>query len=104
MELNQLFKRPEPIRVIGLLPVIVNNRLAMTEPILESLRRLSQQRDVPLLPSIRTDTAVVKAAKDRVFLADYDLKSKALEDYRAVADLLLEDFKASSQLTRANAS
>lgn len=104
MELNQLFKRPEPIRVIGLLPVMVNQRLAMTEPILESLRRLSHQREVPLLPSIRTDTSVVKAAKDRVFLADYDLKAKALEDYRAVADMLLDNFQAASQLARANAS
>lgn len=104
MELNQLFKRPEPIRVIGLLPVIVNNRLAMTEPILESLRRLSQQREVPLLPSIRTDTAVVKAAKDRVFLADYDVKSKALEDYRAVADILLANFEVSGQPAMASAS
>jgi chromosome partitioning protein len=103
MELNQLFKRPEPIRVIGLLPVIVNNRLAMTEPIMESLRRLSQQRDVPLLPAIRTDTAVVKAAKDRVFLADYDTKSKALEDYQSVADLLITRFQESGELARASA-
>lgn len=103
MELNQLFKRPEPIRVIGLLPVMVNQRLAMTEPILESLRRLSQQKGVPLLPSVRTDTAVVKATKDRVFLAEYDAKSKALEDYKMVADQLLADFN-SSHRTLASAS
>jgi len=104
MELNQLFKRPEPIAVAGLLPVMVNNRLAMTQPILESLRRLSQQRNVPLLPSIRTDTAVVKAAKDRVFLQGYDPKSKALEDYNGVAELLIESFEESTEPKRATAS
>jgi chromosome partitioning protein len=90
MELNQLFKRPEDIQVVGLLPVMVNQRLAMTEPIMESLRRLSAQRDVPLLPAVRTDTAVVKASKERKFLPDYDPKCKAWEDYRLVADQLLE--------------
>jgi cellulose biosynthesis protein BcsQ len=90
MELNQLFKRPEDIRVVGLLPVMVNQRLAMTEPIMESLRRLSAQRDVPLLPAVRTDTTVVKASKDRKFLPEYDPKCKAWEDNKVVADRLIE--------------
>lgn len=89
MELNQLFKRPRDIRVVGLLPVMVNQRLAMTEPIMESLRRLSAQRGVPLLPAVRTDTTVVKASKDRTFLPEYDPKCKAWEDYKLVADQLL---------------
>lgn len=103
MELNQLFKRPDPIRVIGLLPVMVNQRMAMTGPMLESLRRLSQQKDVPLLPVVRTDTSVVKAMKDRVFLPDYDPKSKAWEDYRAVADHLLASFDVPAGLPIATA-
>lgn len=90
MELNQLFKRPEDIRVVGLLPVMVNQRLAMTEPIMESLRRLSAQRNVPLLPAVRTDTTVVKASKDRKFLPEYDPKCKAWEDYKLVADQVIE--------------
>jgi chromosome partitioning protein len=99
MELNQLFKRPEDIRVVGLLPVMVNQRLAMTEPIMESLRRLSAQRNVPLLPAVRTDTTVVKAAKERKFLSDYDQKCKAWEDYKLVADRLIQvlNFKHESR-------
>ena len=92
MELNQLFKRSEPIQVVGFLPVMVNQRLAMTEPILDSLRRLSQQKEVPLLPSVRTDQSVVKATKDRVFLPEYDPKSKAWEDYKIVGERLLATF------------
>lgn len=93
MELNQLFKRPHDIRVVGLLPVMVNQRLAMTEPIMESLRRLSAQRNVPLLPTVRTDTTVVKASKERKFLPEVDSKCKAWEDYKAVADAVLEILK-----------
>jgi len=44
---------------------------------------------VPLLPTIRTDTAVVKAARSKMFLADFDPKSKALEDYEKAAEILL---------------
>jgi chromosome partitioning protein len=101
MELNQLFKRPEDIRVVGLLPVMVNQRLAMTEPIMESLRRLSAQRNVPLLPAVRTDTTVVKASKDRKFLPEYDPKCKAWEDYRVVADRLLEFLSSEHQTANA---
>jgi chromosome partitioning protein len=50
---------------------------------------MSQELKVPLLPPIRTDTAVVKAARSKMFLADFDPKSKALEDYEKAADILL---------------
>jgi len=44
---------------------------------------------VPVLPVIRTDSAVPKAARVRKFLADFDPNSKALADYNEVASLLL---------------
>ena len=61
---------------------MVNQRVAMTEPIMESLRRLSTQRNVPLLPTVRTDTTVVKASRERMFLPEVDSKCKAWEDYK----------------------
>ena len=77
-ELNRLFKREPGISSIGILPVMVNNRLQMTQTVINALTDMSQELKVPLLPPIRTDTAVVKAARSKMFLADFDPKSKAL--------------------------
>jgi len=88
-ELNRLFKRQVGIASIGLLPVMVNNRLQMTQTVLTALQEMSAELRVPLLPNIRTDTAVVKAARARQFVQDYDPKSKALEDYEIAANMLL---------------
>jgi tetrahydromethanopterin S-methyltransferase subunit B len=54
---------------------------------------MSAELKVPLLPAIRTDTAVVKAARSKMFLADFDPKSKALEDYEKAADILLKSLQ-----------
>ncbi|MBM3813749.1 MAG: ParA family protein [Acidimicrobiia bacterium] len=88
-ELNRLFGRQPGIVSVGILPVMVNNRLQMTQTVMNALEEMSAELHVPLLPLIRTDTAVVKAARSRMFLADYDPKSKALEDYEAAAEKLL---------------
>ncbi len=92
-ELNRLFKRQPGIQSVGLLPVMVNNRMQMTQTVMTALEDMSSELGVPLLPMIRTDTAVVKAARSREFLADFDPKSKALEDYEAAANKLLEMLK-----------
>jgi len=91
-ELNRLFKRQIGITSIGILPVMVNNRLQMTQTVLNALEEMSAELRVPLMPLIRTDTSVVKAARSRQFLQDYDPKSKALEDYEGAADALLNLF------------
>lgn len=96
-ELNRLFKRQSGISSVGMLPVMVNNRLQMTGTVMAALQEMSQELRVPLLPNIRTDTAVVKAARSRQFLQDYDPKSKALEDYEVAADALLLSFGARSK-------
>jgi chromosome partitioning protein len=88
--LNSLFKRKPDISVIGLLPVMVDRRLQMTDIVINTLEELSQRDNVPLLPMIRTDTAVVKAGRHRKFLADFDPKSKALEDYAKATDKVVE--------------
>lgn len=89
--INRMFKVEPPIRAIGLLPVIVDRRLQMTDLVLESLEGLSARTSTPVLHAVRTDTAVVKCGRKKEFLADFDPKSKALEDYNKVADQLLSD-------------
>jgi cellulose biosynthesis protein BcsQ len=97
--LNQLLKAN--IRTIGLLPVMVDRRLAMTTTVLEGLEGLSKGMSIPLLHSIRTDQSVTKAARAGQFLIDFDPKCKATEDYRQVAneleDLLKEDIDATTK-------
>jgi chromosome partitioning protein len=77
--LSPLFRTD--IRVIGVLPVMVDRRLQITETVLESLKDICARNQVPLLHAIRTDATVTKAARQKQFLNDYEPKSKALEDY-----------------------
>jgi chromosome partitioning protein len=87
--LNRFFKKGLNVRTIGLLPVMVDRRLALTAMVLDSLRQLSADTGVPVLPVIRTDSAVPKAARVKRFLADFDPNSKALVDYTEAASLLI---------------
>ena len=89
--LNQLLK--VNIQTVGLLPVMVDRRLAMTSTVLEGLEGLSKGTKIPLLPGIRTDQSVTKAARAGRFLFDFDPKCKAAEDYNAVADELAKLLK-----------
>lgn len=73
------------IRVIGVLPVMVDRRLAISETVLQGVESLCKSMSVPMISSIRTDANVTKAARMGQFLVDYDAKSKAMEDYRVVA-------------------
>ena len=75
----------EPIRAIAMLPVMVDRRFSLTEYILKALEEMSEQYRVPLLHPIRTDGTVPRAERARQFLADFDPKCKALEDYTIVA-------------------
>jgi chromosome partitioning protein len=91
--LNQLLKIN--IRTLAILPIMVHRRMVMTELVLRGLEDLSAQQAIPLLPPIRTDTCVPKAARSQQFLADYDENSKAYQDYleacRVLAPLLNGD-------------
>lgn len=84
--LNQLLKAN--IRTVGLLPVMVDRRLAMTATVLEGLEGLSKGTGIPLLHGIRTDQTVTKAARAGQFLVDYDPRCKAAEDYHQVTEEL----------------
>jgi len=99
--LNQLLR--SNIRTVGLLPVMVDRRLAMTSAILEGLEGLSKGMSIPLLHSIRTDQSVTKAARSGLFLTDYDPKCKAVEDYQEVAEELVKLFKDDLNGTRVSA-
>jgi chromosome partitioning protein len=89
--LNNLLK--SNIKTVGLLPVMVDRRLAMTSMVLDSLNGLSQGMSIPLHTPIRTDQTVAKAARAGEFLVDYDPKCKAIEDYKTVAAELLTNIK-----------
>ena len=80
------------VRVTGLLPVKLDRRLAITEVVLNTLAAISAKRGVPVYPGIRTDQTAVNAARNRKFLADFDPRSKALEDYQLLTDRLLQHF------------
>jgi chromosome partitioning protein len=82
-----------PIKPIALLPTIVNKRIGLTEVVMNMIHALGQQNEIPIIGPIRTDTAVGKAHRAHQFLADFDSKSKALEDYEIVADQILETFQ-----------
>jgi chromosome partitioning protein len=101
--INRMFKVDPPIKAVGLLPVIVDRRLQMTDLVLESLEGLSARTGTPVFTPVRTDTAVVKCGRQRKFLADYDPKSKALEDYNKVADQLLAEFRKAEAKALINA-
>jgi chromosome partitioning protein len=77
------------IRPVAVLPVMVDRRLQMTELVSASLVDLSNRTGIELLPAIRTDTTVTKCIRAKQFLADFDPRAKALEDYNhALATLL----------------
>jgi chromosome partitioning protein len=89
--LNTLFKAN--VRPVGILPVMVDRRLQMTDVILESIGNLSAEHQFPVLHSVRTDSTVQKATRSHRFLMDYDPKCKAVEDYRIASDQLMEYLK-----------
>jgi cellulose biosynthesis protein BcsQ len=82
-----------PIRPMALLPTIVNKRIGLTEIVMNMIQALGQQNGIPIIGPIRTDTAVGKAHRAHQFLADFDLKSKALEDYEMVSNQILDIFQ-----------
>ncbi len=78
------------ISALALLPAMLDHRYSLTAYVLKALEEMSEQYRVPLLGSIRTDATVPRAERARKFLADYDPKCKAYEDYTAAAGRLME--------------
>lgn len=84
------FYRDTDVRAVALLPVMVDRRLQATKMTLEMLEKIASKYALEVLPPIRTDQAVQKANRSRLFLADFDPRSKATEDYAAAAGRLAE--------------
>lgn len=82
------------IQPLALLPVMVDRRFSLTEYILQALEEMSEQYRVPVLHAIRTDGTVPRAERARQFLADFEPKCKALEDYTVAALQVQELLKA----------
>ena len=49
---------------------------------LKHLEALSKQTNAPVLPCIRRDSAVLRAAKAKQFLTDFDPHCAALQDHK----------------------
>ena len=76
------------VRPVALLPVMIDHRYSLTSFVLTALEEMSEKYRVPLLTAIRTDGTVPRAERARMFLADYDARSKAMQDYKAAGDQL----------------
>jgi chromosome partitioning protein len=79
-------------RCVGLLPTIVDHRYQNTVMVMQLIQMTSEKFNVPVLPAIRTDSSVAKAILQRKFMANVEPKTKALEDYRAVAETLMKSY------------
>ncbi len=82
-----------PSRIVGFLPLKVHRGLQATSHVMRSLEKMAREWDIPVLPAVRTDQAVLRASRKRTFLADIEPKSKALEDYSTLADHILTLFE-----------
>ncbi len=88
------------VKTIGILPVMVNPRLQMTELVMNALQQLSHSHGIPILPSIRQDVEVVKAAKVKRFLIDHAPGSRAVLDYAAAFKQLLDFIEIEAETNR----
>jgi len=78
------------IRAEGFLPTQVNQRHQVTRVVRSALEILSQRTKIRILPEIRQDQTVHKAARAKEFLFSYDSSSKAAADYNEAFEALLE--------------
>jgi chromosome partitioning protein len=94
------------VKAAAILPVMIDRRYSLTGFVLDALEEMSEKWSVPLLPPIRTDGTVPRAERAKMFLADYDPRCKALEDYTAAASRLMSllDVNQTVEIQRAAAS
>jgi chromosome partitioning protein len=75
------------IDIQGIVPFKLDQRYAMTEMYLTSLRK--RFGDL-VVPSVRTDATISRAQSLSQTVFEYDPRSKAVEDFTALASLLLQ--------------
>ncbi len=72
--------------ILGIIPTFVDARKLMTDAVLGELRRQYGERGVPILPPIRVDSNVAKAAARHQTIFEYDRNSRAAQDFLKVAE------------------
>jgi chromosome partitioning protein len=77
-------------RCVAFIPTIVDFRYQNTEMVLKAMQAVAKLKDIPVLHAVRTDATVLKANRQRQFVVDVDPKSKAVEDYKIVAQEILD--------------
>lgn len=91
--INRSFPRmltENPVRVVAVLPVMVDHRLQLTQATFRQLHSMFDSSPIRILPEIRSDINVKKAERARKSLVDYDPKCRACNDYSAAAAQLLK--------------
>jgi len=90
--INRSFPRmltENPVRVVAVLPVMVDHRLQLTQATFRQLHSMFDSSPIHILPEIRSDINVKKAERARKCLVDYEPKCRAITDYAAAAAQLL---------------
>lgn len=75
--------------ILGILPTFVDARLTLTDQILSTIQEIWGNSTTLILPPIRVDTNVAKANRYHKTIFEYAPQSRAAEDYRRVAEILL---------------
>jgi len=76
--------------ILGVLPTFVDKRLSMTDQVLSTIDEIWGDTNTIIFPPIRTDTNLAKANRYHKTIFEYAPLSRAAEDYRKAADILLD--------------
>jgi chromosome partitioning protein len=75
--------------ILGILPTFVDARLSMTDQVLSTIDEIWGNTNTIIFPPIRVDTNVAKANRYHKTIFEYAPQSRAAEDYKQVAEILL---------------
>ena len=76
--------------ILGILPTFVDARLSISDQVLSSIHEVWGNTNTIIFPSIRVDTNLAKANRYHKTIFEYAPQSRAAEDYRQVAEILLD--------------
>lgn len=96
-----LHSRVQPVAFV---PTMVDRRIGMTKTVQDLLADVSTRLEIPILPEIRTDATVGRATQAGMFLFDFDPACKAVTDYAAAFDKLMEILDGSTTAQTAAAT
>ncbi|GIW60640.1 MAG: hypothetical protein KatS3mg087_1706 [Patescibacteria group bacterium] len=76
--------------ILGILPTFVDARLSITDQVLSTIQEIWGNTNTIIFPPIRVDTNLAKANRYHKTIFEYAPHSRAAEDYRRVAEILLD--------------